>query len=61
MSAERGSQQDEGTVDGVGEPAEERTIIEVPPPIDPELVERMHELEEEIAEDERAIEGPPEL
>jgi hypothetical protein len=45
----------DGTVEGIGDPAEERTVTEPPPAVNPELAERMHELQEEIAEDERAI------
>ena len=59
MTAEqRPRQPQERMVEGVGEPAEERSIIEVPPAVDPELVERTHRLQEEIAEDERTLDEP---
>jgi len=45
----------ESTLEGVAEPAEERTMVETPPPVDPGLVERMHHVQDEIAEDERVL------
>jgi hypothetical protein len=49
----------ESTLEGVGEPAEERTMVELPPAVDPELVDRMQQVQKEIAEDERALDDLP--
>jgi hypothetical protein len=43
------------SLQGVGDPAEGRTVTEAPARVDEDLVERMRRLREEIAEDERAV------
>jgi hypothetical protein len=58
MTAEQGPRQPQERVEGVGESAEERSIIEVPPAVDPGLVDRAHRRQEEIAEDERTLDEP---
>jgi hypothetical protein len=44
------------TLEGVGEPAEERTMTEPPSAVDPGLDEKAHRLQKEIAEDREALE-----
>lgn len=49
----------ESSLEGVAEPAEEQTMVETPPPVDPALVERMHRVQDEIAEDEYVLDDLP--